>query len=133
VAFSKGVFVGVKVSRKAADYDKFLAALEISSGIQDSESLKKAQARASKVHQVADAGAGAIMFTGRKIGQGVHAFGGFVNTHWAKKKEDTKISESTKERVKLAQKGTSMLCGQPTCLMSMFNCHNQPTNHSLIP
>eukprot|EP00035_Acanthoeca_spectabilis_P013838 m.260073 g.260073 ORF g.260073 m.260073 type:complete len:371 (-) comp15983_c0_seq4:9574-10686(-) len=107
VAYSSGVFVGIKISKRADDYEKFVAALEVSSGVEDSESLQKARERASKVQQVAQTGAQAIRFTGRKIGEGVHAFGGFVNKHLAKKETDTKISESTKEKVKLAQAGAA--------------------------
>lgn len=107
MAYSSGVFVGIKISKRADDYEKFVAALEVSSGVEDSESLQKARERASKVQQVAQTGAQAIRFTGRKIGEGVHAFGGFVNKHLAKKETDTKISESTKEKVKLAQAGAA--------------------------
>ena len=97
------MFVGVKISKRAKDYDKFIATLEISSGIEDSESLKKAKSRADTVHRVADKGVAAIVYTGKKLGEGIHAFGGFVNKHLAKKETDTKISAKTKERVKIAR------------------------------
>ena len=67
VAFSQGVFVGLKIAKKSADYEKFIAALEISSGLEDSESLKDAKKRASQVHHAVEKTAAGVKYAGKKL------------------------------------------------------------------
>lgn len=60
----EGIFVGVKVSHKEANYEKFIAALEITSEVQDSANLKKAKERGELVQRYAQKGAEVISTAG---------------------------------------------------------------------